>query len=124
MVLEIAQIGDPVLRDIAPEVPVELITSEGIQSFIDDLIETKRHANGAGLAATQVSVPWRIFVVEIVDNQRFPYKPERFDNYEGCLSIPDLVENSKTFCTWQEFHEHHEEEFREQVERLVTRYGS
>ena len=64
-------------------------------------------ANGAGLAATQVSVPWRIFVVEVKDNPRYPYKPnipltvlinpkieflteERFENYEGCLSVPNL----------------------------------
>ncbi len=107
MVLEIAQIGDPILRVVADVVPLDEISSESTQAFIDDLIETKRAANGAGLAATQVSVPWRIFVAEVVDNPRYPYKPElpltvvinpkitfltedRFSNYEGCLSIPDL----------------------------------
>jgi peptide deformylase len=75
--------------------------------LIDDLIETMRHANGAGLAANQIAVPLQICAVEVADNPRYPYKPniplailvnpeieplgdEAFDNYEGCLSIPDL----------------------------------
>ena len=46
-----------------------------IQAFIDDLIDTMRHANGAGLAANQVGVPVRIAVIEVGDNPRYPYKP-------------------------------------------------
>lgn len=107
MRLEIANIGDPVLRKVATEIAVEQISSDEVQTFIDDLIETMHLANGAGLAAPQVSVPWRIFVVEVKDNPRYPYKPnipltilinpqieflteERFSNYEGCLSVPNL----------------------------------
>jgi len=75
--------------------------------FIDQLIQAKRDANGAGIAANQVARPWRIYVVEVGDNPRYPYKPSypltvminpritflseaRFNNYEGCLSIPNL----------------------------------
>ena len=107
MVLEIAQIGNPVLRAVAEVVTDEELASKEMQQFIDDLIETKRHANGAGIAAPQVGVSKRIFVVEVADNPRYPYKPnvaltvvvnpkvtlltdERFENYEGCLSVPDL----------------------------------
>lgn len=107
MVLEITHIGNPILRDICVEVPEDRLLDEDFQTFIDDLIETKRHANGAGIAAPQVGEPFRIFVVEVKDNPRYPYKPEapltvcvnprlkfltdeRFDNFEGCLSIPDL----------------------------------
>lgn len=103
----IAQIGDPVLRERARELSPEELASPETQAFIDDLIETMRQANGAGIAATQVSVPWRIFVVEVKDNPRYPYKPnipltvlvnpivealtdETFENYEGCLSVPNL----------------------------------
>jgi peptide deformylase len=107
MILEITQIGNPILRTVAEEVtPEELATSE-MQAFIDDLVETKRHANGAGIAAPQVGISKRIFVVEVENNPRYPYKPncpltivvnpqitflteERFGNYEGCLSVPDL----------------------------------
>jgi len=84
----------------------ELLSPE-TQRLINDIIETMRDANGAGLAATQVHAPLRIFVVEVKDNPRYPYKPnipltivvnpvieplsdEHFDNYEGCLSVPNL----------------------------------
>ena len=107
MVLEITKIGNPVLREVCAEVSPERLASAELQGFIDDLIETKRHANGAGIAAPQVGKPWRIFVVEVKDNPRYPYKPEtdltvcvnptvtfltdeRYLNFEGCLSIPDL----------------------------------
>ena len=107
MQLPITQLGDPVLREVSKEVPIKDIGTNDVQSLIDDMIETKRAANGAGLAAPQVSKLWRIFVVEVQDNPRYPYKPnypltvvvnpritflteDRFDSFEGCLSIPDL----------------------------------
>lgn len=106
-ILEIAPIGTPVLRQRAREVtPEELATAE-LQRFVDDLVETMHDAAGAGLAAIQVYRPIRIVAIEVRDNPRYPYKPnipltilvnpvltplseERFDNYEGCLSVPDL----------------------------------
>lgn len=105
--LKIAQVGHPVLREPARALSQEELASESMQRFIDDLIETMRDANGAGLAATQVYRPVQICVIEVGDNPRYPYKPkiplqilvnpsltaigeERFTNYEGCLSVPDL----------------------------------
>jgi peptide deformylase len=105
--LEIVQIGHPVLRERAREVPRDELRAAETQQLIDDLIETMRAANGAGLAAPQVARPVRICVIEVRDNPRYPYKPpipltvlvnpvlepihdETFDNYEGCLSVPDL----------------------------------
>lgn len=107
MVLEITQIGNPILRTSCREIAVGELASPEVQRFIDDLIETKRAANGAGIASPQVGKPWRIFVVEVTNNPRYPYKPdaqlticvnpeiefltpERYLNFEGCLSIPDL----------------------------------
>lgn len=104
---KIAQIGHPVLRERAREVTRRELLSEPIQRFIDDLIETMRDANGAGLAANQIHEPIRICAIEVRDNPRYPYKPNipftvlvnpviepigdaTFDNYEGCLSVPDL----------------------------------
>lgn len=104
---KIAQIGHPVLRQQAREVTREELATPAMQSFIDDLIETMHDANGAGLAAIQVYEPIRIAVIEVKNNPRYPYKPpipltvlvnpvltpvddERFDNYEGCLSVPNL----------------------------------
>jgi peptide deformylase len=104
---KIAQIGAPVLRERAREVTPDEIASPAIQTVIDDMIETMRDANGAGIAANQIYVPLRICVIEVGDNPRYPYKPkipltvlvnpvlepigtETFENYEGCLSVPNL----------------------------------
>ena len=73
---EIAQLGHPVLRERAREVTAEELASPEIQGLIDDMIETMRAANGAGLAANQVGETVRVAVVEVrPDNPRYPYKP-------------------------------------------------
>ncbi len=104
---KIAQIGHPVLRQVAREVSREELVTPATQTFIDDVIETMRDADGAGLAAIQVYEPIRICAIEVRDNPRYPYKPhipltvlvnpvltpvddELFDNFEGCLSVPNL----------------------------------
>jgi peptide deformylase len=108
-VLEIAQVGDPVLRTRADEVLPEQLHSPEVQQLIDDLIETRHDAGGAGLAANQVSALKRIAVVEVDDaaRRRYPYKPpfpltvivnpvieplsdETLLINEGCLSVPAL----------------------------------
>lgn len=104
---KIAQVGHPVLRQRAREVTREELGSAVMQQFVDDLVDTMHDANGAGLAAIQVYEPIRIVAMEVGDNPRYPYKPklpltilvnpvltvvgdEVFDNYEGCLSVPNL----------------------------------
>jgi len=105
---KIATLGDPVLRVPARDLTVDELKSPKWQSFIDDLIETMQDADGAGLAAPQVFESVRIAVIEVKgNNPRYPYKPpialtvivnpkitavgnETFDNYEGCLSVPDM----------------------------------
>ena len=104
---KIAQIGHPVLRQVAREVTRDELLSAKTQLFIDELVETMRDADGAGLAAIQVYEPIRIAAIEVRDNPRYPYKPkipltilanpiltpvgdEQFENNEGCLSVPNL----------------------------------
>ena len=105
---EIVELGDPVLREPAREVTPEELRGDAVQKLIDDMIETMRAANGAGLAANQVGETVRIAVVEVrPDNPRYPYKPpvpltvivnpviEPLDDEveqinEGCLSVPNL----------------------------------
>ena len=75
-VLPIVTVGDPVLRERAREVTAEELRSADVQRLIDDMIETKRAANGAGLAANQVGETLRIAIVEVEPgNPRYPYKP-------------------------------------------------
>lgn len=105
--LKIAQIGHPILRQRARALTADEINSSSIQHFIDDMIETMRDANGAGLAANQVYNPIQVCVLEVEDNPRYPYKPriplevlinpiitvlsdEQFENFEGCLSVPNI----------------------------------
>ena len=74
-VRDICSIGHPALRVEAACVPPSEIASDRVQGIIDDLIDTMRHANGAGLAANQIGETARIVVIEVNDNPRYPYKP-------------------------------------------------
>lgn len=107
-VRDIISIGDPVLRERARALTAEELRSPEVQRLIDDLIETRRAADGAGLAANQIGVAVRIAVAEVDGvNPRYPYKPpipltvivnptiepvsdETVEINEGCLSLPDL----------------------------------
>ncbi len=106
-VLPITTVGDPVLRQRAPELSATELRSDEVQRLIDDLIETRRAAGGAGLAATQVSALRRIAVVEVDASTRYAYKPlipltvivnpvieplsaHKLVINEGCLSVPDI----------------------------------
>jgi peptide deformylase len=106
--LPIVEIGHPALRVKSREVSASELGSPGFQRLIDDMIETKRGANGAGLAANQVGEVVRVAIAEVVQpNPRYPYKPEipltvlvnpvikPLDDEmelinEGCLSVPNL----------------------------------
>src|SRR4051794_20830336 len=108
LMLEIVEVGDPVLRELAREVTREELASPRIQTLIEEMIDTKRAAHGAGLAAPQVGESLRIAIAEVEpDNPRYPYKPpipltvfvnpviEPLDDdpamiNEGCLSVPGL----------------------------------
>jgi peptide deformylase len=105
---EIVEIGHPVLRERARELTPAELRSDEVQRLIDDMIETMRAAEGAGLAANQVGETARVAVVEVrPGNPRYPYKPpvpltvivnpviEPLDDElewinEGCLSVPNL----------------------------------
>ncbi len=109
-VLPIATVGHPILRERAREVSRDELASAEVQQLIDDMIETMRHVNGAGLAANQVHAPLRITVIEVTKNPRYPYKPpipltivvnpvieplddELVEINEGCLSVPNMRGN-------------------------------
>lgn len=107
---KIATVGHPVLRAPTRELTADELASADVQRLIDDMIDTMRDANGAGLAANQVHESVRIAVMEVTKNPRYPYKPplpltvvvnpvieplddELVEINEGCLSVPNLRGN-------------------------------
>jgi peptide deformylase len=121
----IVQIGEPVLRARAAEVPAAEIATPRLQSLFATMIAAMRDAPGVGLAAPQIGVPLRVIVLE--DNEalmgrlspaerrergRVPFDVrvlvnpvltaiggDRATFFEGCLSVTGyvgLVERSET----------------------------
>ena len=106
-ILKVARLGHPVLRKVAAPVSLRKVQAPGFQKFIDDMIETMREYDGVGLAADQVHESKQIAVLEVAANPRYPDKPtvpltvlinpkispltdEMEEDWEGCLSIPEL----------------------------------
>lgn len=94
--LEIIEAPDPRLS--APAAPVERI-DPGILKLMDEMLETMYAAPGIGLAAPQVGIGRRLFVVDLAEEGErqplFVINPEivwrssdRVTAEEGCLSLP------------------------------------
>jgi len=106
-VRSILKMGEPLLLQEAALVPVEKISSPEIQNIIQDMLDTMKAANGAGLAAPQIGIPLQIVVFGFESNSRYPNEapiPQTIlinptitplentqeDGWEGCLSVPGL----------------------------------
>ncbi len=93
--------GDSILRETAK--PVNTVDDELIKN-IQDMFETMRNANGIGLAANQVGLNKKIFIVDlkgvegyddfkplvVINPEIIEYSDEQVIMEEGCLSLPDL----------------------------------
>jgi peptide deformylase len=105
MVLPITQLGRPVLRKKAK--PVARPRSPQIQKLIKEMIKAMRKARGVGIAAPQVGVSLRTFIVAPQSNRRYPKAPNlppvaminprliahskaMTTDWEGCLSVPGI----------------------------------
>jgi peptide deformylase len=103
-IFQIAQLGHPVLRRVAE--PVTEIDA-AVRELVEDLFATSREASGAGIAAPQIYVSRRVFILSIRPSPRYPNAPtveptavinpeilwvsdEREKDWEGCLSIPGI----------------------------------
>lgn len=104
-ILAISELGNPVLRGYAH--PIENIWEEQIQTLIDNLIVTASQANGVGIAAPQVGMSDRLFIMASRPTLRYPNAPvmeptaiinpkilnhskETVKGWEGCLSVPGI----------------------------------
>jgi len=95
----ILRLGDSILTE--PAKPVEALTAE-IDTLVNDMIETMYAAPGIGLAAPQVGVSLRVFVVDlsvgrdpaalkVMINPEFVEREGMQLEEEGCLSIPGFT---------------------------------
>jgi peptide deformylase len=101
-ILKVARMGHPVLRARARALDPTEVRTAPIQKLIDDMIETMQEYVGIGLAAPQVHEGLRLFVAGIEDDKGalrvVPFvNPEVTpageaveEDWEGCLSIPDI----------------------------------
>ena len=105
-VRQILKMGDPVLLRQA-EAVAEFGTPE-LATLINDMVDTMRDANGAGLAAPQIGVALRVVIFGTGEPiARYPQAPpvprtvlvnpvlemigeEQDEDWEGCLSVPGL----------------------------------
>lgn len=97
---EVRIFGDPVLRAMAK--PVQKFDSK-LKQLVDEMIETLRFEDGAGLAAPQIGESVQVVVIDATGGEQEPVvlvNPVVFDLSEeteaadeGCLSIPGITLN-------------------------------
>lgn len=114
MILPIVAYGDPVLRTTTKDIDTHY---PNLESIIDDMWETMYAAQGVGLAAPQVGLPIRLFLVDThpfaADSSLDPVEQRELRSFkkvfinpvitsrfgitesfnEGCLSIPNIRED-------------------------------
>ncbi len=114
MILPIVGYGDPVLRKIGEEIKIEY---PNLKELISNMYDTMYNASGIGLAAPQIGLAIRLFIVDtepfsesenLSDEEKIQLKSfkktfinakmlveegEEWGFNEGCLSIPDVRED-------------------------------
>ena len=114
MILPVVAYGDPVLKKKAKEIPQDY---PKLNELIENMFETMYAAYGVGIAAPQIGLPIRLFVIDAApfaededlsaeDKAQLKSLKKAFINptiveevgdewafNEGCLSIPDVRED-------------------------------
>jgi len=143
MVLPIVAYGDPVLRqvgqDISPDYPE-------LKGLIANMYDTMYHAYGVGLAAPQIGLPIRLFVVDtepfhdsddvpeaaretlknfkrtFINARMLKEEGELWKFNEGCLSIPEVREDvTRHAVITLEYQDENFKTHTEQFEGLIAR---
>jgi len=103
----ILKMGELLLLQTAIQVSPDAIASNQIQEIIQDLLDTMKNSNGAGLAAPQIGISLQIVVFGFEKNVRYPNEApipqtilinpiitplssELESAWEGCHSVPGL----------------------------------
>lgn len=113
MIYDIRAYGDPVLREVCKPISKDY---PDIKDIIDNMFETMYNSNGIGLAAPQVGLPIRLFVIDLTpfqDDDEYADIADKLASFkkvfinaeiidrsgelwkfnEGCLSIPNIRED-------------------------------
>ena len=103
---EILKMGHPTLLEVSK--PVEKFNTSELDSIIEDMIDTMKENDGAGLAAPQIGLGMQLVIFGFDSNERYPEADqvpftvlinpvitpigdEEEDGWEGCLSVPGLM---------------------------------
>ena len=103
---EMLKMGHPTLLEVAK--PVEKFNTSELDSIIEDMIDTMKENDGAGLAAPQIGLGMQLVIFGFDSNERYPEADqvpftvlinpvitpigdEEEDGWEGCLSVPGLM---------------------------------
>ncbi len=138
MILPIAVIGNPVLREKAAPIGKDY---PGLDKLIADMFETMYNAEGVGLAAPQVGIPVRLFIIDgtpladeepgLKDFKKVFINAEISERSgdielmsEGCLSIPNIREEvrreDEIEISWYDQHwNHHKERYTGFIARVI-----
>lgn len=104
MKLRIVAYGDPLLRNISEDIEPGY---PGLEELIPNMFESMKVSNGVGLAAPQVGLSIKLFVIDSTDVKNIKdgmrkvfinpeiieYSGKRISYEEGCLSIPNIHED-------------------------------
>ena len=92
--MKIVLYGHPTLREKAEKVDE---VDDNVRETLDEMVALMRKANGVGLAANQVDIAKRFFVLEhegvvkkVINPEILEFSEEIADMEEGCLSIPGI----------------------------------
>lgn len=141
MILPITAYGDPTLRKVGTTISSDYPNLEGL---IEDMFETMYNAHGVGLAAPQIGLPIRLFVIDataydddeedipdhkgfkkvFINAQLLEEDGKEWPFNEGCLSIPEIREDvnrkeSIRIAYYDEYFNKHEEEYSGIIARII-----
>jgi peptide deformylase len=105
---KVIKLGSPVLRQIAKF--INNVNDTALQKNVDELKTFVINRGGMGIAAPQVGISQRFFIMSSHPNERYPYAPEMpitivinpeiiwhseqmEKGWEGCLSVPQIRGN-------------------------------
>lgn len=96
MILPIYTFGKTVLRKIAEPIESDY---PNLKELVQNMFETMTHADGVGLAAPQIGLPIRVFVIDLAP---FEESDPELAKFKVCMINPEIVEVSEKTSSYDE----------------------